>query len=464
MKPVKNLLSVSLILVLGSAAASGQKYLEPLFLRFPQMLGETTVKGVERSVMIDGVIKGAIPVVTGNFLLETGALPSLHLDDLDVTYIRSSDPGVPNQVIFEPIVYPPAKTYQVGPHPVTLSPAAGIYKNEITQAFNRTLSDTQFPVYGPLDKQFTAQVAADYVKQIDVISVWKNQFRSSLRSDIVRGNFPYERFLPFQKTDVIYLGISHERMIENDTVNWVRAIARKYPTRNIYFATEYVWDNLVFPKDDQVVPVKIVRTKEELLYRMDSIAEYKEYAFLQRILDLNVAGEQPRIAVVGVEPATTMLAKVEQESPFRLSDRLLSHRLVTLSTSEVGMAKRNEIWAAHIRQILEQDENALVVVCGGAKHMEYSSRFSLPSLLSDLNGFAIAQVSRRGKVGINPVLTLLDDENYRSFVTEVVNKGPLLQARYVLQFKSPTPDGRYTPEELAPFKQAVGADVVVVMP
>ena len=239
-------------------------------------------------------------------------------------------------------------------------------------------------------------------------------------------------------------------------VNWVRAIKRKFPTRNIYFATEYVWDTTIPRTAEDIAPIKILRNKQQLLLHLEE-ADYHRYSFLQDVIDEGVP-------VVGIEPTSAMIAEVYQEAGIQLYDELLYQRFENLATSEVGLAKRNKIWEAHVRQIREQDPDALVVVCGGAQHLAYSSSYSLPQLLEDLKGFVIMQVNRSGKESINPILSKLEDRSYQQFVREAARSADRTDARYVLTFKSPTDEGARTPENLATFKRVVGADVVVVVP
>lgn len=425
----------------------GQKYLEPIILGVPRVIEDGAVKSLTQNAL-----RPAVPALTGKFLTQAGVLPSLHFDDLNVNYLYSSKPSLPNRVVLEPVFYPEETTHLLGKNEVKLSPAAGLYEAQIMQ---HSLSEKLFPVSGPLDKDLTASAARNYAQQIDVIAALRNEFYASLHSELFQDFFPYERYLPSQKPDIIYLGVAHAPAVESDMVNWVRAIKRRYPTRNIYFATEYVWDTLVPSSAQEVAPVKILRNKQQLLLQMDAEEDYQQYHFLQDIIDEG-------IPVVGIEPTVALLAQVEKEAGLHLHDELLFVRFENLATSEVGMALRNKIWAEHIRQIRAQDDNALVVVCGGAQHVTYSVRNSLPYLLGDLKGVVILQVTRRGKEALNPILSQLEDRTYQQFMRRDARRvGP--DSRYVLTLKSPQA-GQGPSANLDYFRRAIGADVTVIVP
>ena len=449
----KHFIFTGLIFVLGPSLGFSQKYLEPIILGMPRALEKAAARSVTQKAL-----SVTLPALTEEFLVEAG-LPSLHFDDLNVNYLYGPKPSIPNRVAFEPLVFPPAVTDAVGKNKVPLSPAAALQEERFTRLFNTTLSVEQFPVNGPLDKDFTALTVSNHAGQIDIVASLRKEFYSSLRSDLfhpLREDFPYDRYVPSQNLDVIYLGVAHYGHVENNIVNWVRAIKRKYPTRHIYFATEYVWDTSIPRTAEDIAPIKILRNKQQLLLQLEE-ADYHRYSFLQSVIDEGVP-------VVGIEPTTTMLAEAYKEAGVHLFDELIILRLNNLATSEVGLVKRNQIWAEHIRQIRAQDPDALVIVCGGAQHVAYSSSYSVPQLLKELKGFVIVQLHRLGKEALNPVLSQLEDRTYQQFVREAARSADRTDAHYVLTFKSPTEEGPRTSENLTSFKRAVGADVVVVVP
>ena len=442
------------------------KFVFPILLLLPVFsFGEgALIKGVARMANVPG--KVLVPFLTRDFLKKSGILLQPY-NDVWVNYypnvlnettqenISSLAGTQANLVTIDPIVFPEAQKYDVGNNSVYLSPAAGVYQTEILWPVVFSLKDSQYPALSNLDQYVSARAANRKGGLVEQKTLVHNEFYASMQSGISEENFPYRSFLPSQKTDILFLGIAHTPEIEEDVINWVRAVKAHYTDRTIYFATEYVWDTIDPAYIKNLPPTKILRTEADLRAQFVSEPAYRQRAFLKDIIE--------EVPIVGIDPTTAMLDLAQREAS---KARWLPAHLVSMyeeiATSEAGMELRNKAWAKHIADIFEKDPNALVLVMGGANHIAYSAvNKGVPGLLSDFNSFTILQVNREGKKIINPVMAHLEDRAYQHFAQLAQTND---QARYILTFKQPTGEIGKTVEDFNMYKEILGADVLIVVP
>ena len=445
----KHFIFAGLIFVLVPTFGFGQ----PLVNNLMRGLGKAAVK----EAVIPGVAKQVIPAVTSDYLLKEGVLSTAAFDDVTVDYFRNSKPNSPSIVTFQPITYPLEKNIVIGDkHSVLVPPSLA----EDAHFFNKSnlflLSEKNFPNYAGIDEKNAYNNVKFQVKLADDITRFlRKEFYSSLRTELVGESFPYEKYLPSERIGMIAIGVQHGAAVEQDAVNWVRAIKRKYPTRHIYFATEYVWDSQSPHPSSYLPPLKILRDADQLKAQLLSEEDFYNYSFLQEVIEEGVP-------VVGIEPEMSLLAAVGEETGFDLTDELLYIRYQQFATSAAGMEFRNKKWVEHLHQIRQQDPEALIIVYGGAEHMSYSSVYSIPRQFEQDNCFTILQIESDGKKLISPLLASLEDRLYQQFVRRDASRvGP--DTRYVLTFKEPSENGPIPPQ-LSMFKDAIGADVLVVFP
>ena len=276
-------------------------------------------------------------------------------------------------------------------------------------------------------------------------------FYSSLRSEVFEGTLPYHQYLPSKAVDYIYVGEVHENpLIQEELVNLLAAVKRLYPSRNVYLATEYVWESLerTLLRDAGELPLAIAHDKKELRAILED-EQYVSYQFLHQAINMGipVVGLEPRVFTAEYSniygSATTPMRKAYERRSF--------------ATSELGMDMRNERWVKHIQQIRAQDPNALVVVHGGAQHTSFHT---LNSVANKLGGesFSVMLLDWRAKDITNPVLATMDDQRFLWRQFEQASDG-----KYVLSFKEADPSVGRTPKKLDEFKHSLGANMIVFL-
>lgn len=337
--------------------------------------------------------------------------------------------------------------YSVGGKPVSISGPFMKYVPYFPQLDAKaTLRKENFPrLWGENNRILRASLAHS-MQRIAAVEKQSALFYSALRSRVFDGDIPYDQYLPFESVDFVYVGELHENpMMQEELLSILQTLQRHYPNRNIYLATEYVWDAADISKGETSA-LAIVRNKQELL---DLIGKrlYVDFFFLHKALKMG-------IPVVGLEPYVALTKEAAENAGVPL-EKAGSYRRI-LAGSEAGMEMRNQKWVEYIRQIKAQDPNALVVVHAGAQHLSYHN---VSSVANKLNGkaFSVMLLDFRRKE-TNPILAMLEDKIslWREF-SEAHN------GKYVLSFKEPNPQQGLTSSQLDEFKRSIGADMVVFL-
>lgn len=271
-------------------------------------------------------------------------------------------------------------------------------------------------------------------------------FYSSLRSDVLDGTLPYHKYLPADGVDYIFVGeVHHNPLIQEELIRLLQVLKNRYPTRNVYLATEYAWDAQRRSSLEEEIPLAIARDKKELRTLLGN--DYVNLFFLHKAIENG-------IPVVGLEPRFAMANEVIKHTGVDDPARLQMY-IRRLSVSEIGIQMRNKRWAKHIAQIRAQDPNALVVVHGGGHHISLHNLFSVPNMLRGKK-FTMMLIDWRGKEITAPLLSKLDDQN---FLAEQFAKAK--EGKYLIYFKRPNASVGRTPGQLQLFKHAFGADMFI---
>ena len=257
--------------------------------------------------------------------------------------------------------------------------------------------------------------------------------------------------LPSSPIDYVFVGeIHYNPLMHEELLELLRAVKAKYPSRNVYLATEYGWESNDWLDVFFDLPPLAKATNQKELRELLGDSKYVELKFLHDAINEG-------IPVVGLEPRLASLQYVSMELPGKPSSSRALARMKEFATSAYGLKWRNERWIKHIEQIRKEDPNALVVVHGGAQHTSFHE---LTSVANQLKGksFSVALMDERGREMNNPVYATLEDQQFiwHHFESAYEN-------RYVLAFKKPDVSKGLTPENLELFKQALGADVVVYL-
>lgn len=273
-------------------------------------------------------------------------------------------------------------------------------------------------------------------------------FYHTLHTDVFDGTVPYHRFLPAKAVDYIYVGeVHYNYKVQEELLRFLHVVKNRYPTRNIYLATEYVWETRDFSHLDEELPLALATNQAQLEMLMGTDYAKPTSAFLKKAIDMG-------IDVVGLEPCMAMRFETQMHTqvtdPVRL--RRLRH---TYSASALGMQQRNEKWILHINQIRKMDPDALVVVHGGAAHVSAHNLTAVPHQLEG-SSFSVMLFDQRAKEISNPILARMEDEVFMERQFDEAKEG-----KYVISLKKPDGSAGRTPEDLEVYKESFGTDVVV---
>ena len=333
--------------------------------------------------------------------------------------------------------------------PVYLPPALVDYAPFLTQLReSASMMPWTFPTLWKENQQLLEASLKNSVARVEAVENNSQLFYASLRSEVFQGTVPYYRFLPSKAVDYIYVGEVHENpLVHEELINFLGQVKRRYPQRNVYLATEYVWESQQISTLKEKLPLAIARNKEELFQLLQE--DYTNFQFLHQAIEM-------KIPVVGLEPFLAILQEARSKGTADVVQDYSRNRR-KLSLSELGMQLRNERWAEHIRQIRQEDPNALVVVHGGAQH---TSLHNLVSVSNKLKGssFSLMILDWRVKDTTNPVVARLDDQQ---FMWRKFEENP--EAKYVLSLKEPAPSFGRTLKDLKAFRRALGADMILFL-
>lgn len=312
-------------------------------------------------------------------------------------------------------------------------------------------TDQQLPQFRPINnallrKEFENKIALIARSQQD-----EPLFYSSLKSEIVRGPFGYDSYLPQERLDYVYIGETHRTpRIWEDIEQILLTLQQREPARKIYFATEYVADepyakNRLFSSP---AGLRVVRDAQDPVF--------SGYPFLTKIV---AAG----IAVVGLEPLNAMIHEVSGitgQDFDKLSveeKKSFESQRVLFGASPVGMALRNKKWKEVLRSLRQQEPDGLIVVHSGGAHVRTDELLSLPQNM----GGRYVVFSFVGNAYQNYLPPVLQRINLSPAI--VRDFGETLDNRVVFSIKGEDISKGRGPEEIEAFKKAMGADVVVLV-
>ena len=298
------------------------------------------------------------------------------------------------------------------------------------------------------------RVVQEKGEQLEILDKNFDDFLDSLEVKKAPGNVPYMDYLP-EELDVLYVGVEHAKPVEKETYNIVKAVQEKYEGRNIYLATEYVpntpsikMGDLLSGKYEDWNALNVITTGKELTAQIGP-QECMRYKFLLQTLNEGVP-------VVGIEPNAARIHALQKNHHEAVTAGNIDLLDRTLGTSYYGMNMRNEHWARHIKELRAQDPNALIIVMGGAEHLDESIFMAVNRNVKDVSSFTI-HLQRRETMGSFPNVFSLSAKEFNQKVTQHLGA----QDRYILSFKNQV---RADAAKLEQYKPLMGADAIVVLP
>ena len=186
----------------------------------------------------------------------------------------------------------------------------------------------------------------------------------------IQGRVNYFPLLPADSR-LIVLGEYHDTAwIMEEVENAVTQIQQAYPSRTIYYASEFIYAH---PQEEFYV-----LGQTELKRGFGAVPSYEALAKYLA---------QKGVRVIGLEDPALRIEKIPKLRP---EDVLARKQWLWNAVSPVGMSERNQYWVRRIRAIYRNDPNALVVVHAGNAHACYNHFRSIPWLLKDLKPFVIS--------------------------------------------------------------------------
>lgn len=318
------------------------------------------------------------------------------------------------------------------------------------------LSPTLFPYYSKMNSALYTRIAQTNMERLLAVDL-HSSFYSALRLNYFENAIPWERYLPSTLDDItyFYVGEMHENPLIYDTLlDLLHTLRRRYPSRKIYFATEYLPDTLFPAPIAQTVPVNILSNPRELEMIGTFDARCERFPFLRQI-------SKDGFPIVGLEPIIQMQLEFEKEiSDKKINEEDLGELEAVFTNSELSFTLRSNVWVNHLKELHAKDPTALIVVHGGAAHLNYWEATSVPRILPE-KAFSILLLDERlDSVFVTPSLADLNKEV--SLVQNLV-QNEKTNGRYVLSLKQPDLTVGRTPEDLREFREGLGTDMAVII-
>ena len=310
--------------------------------------------------------------------------------------------------------------------------------------YGLTLPEELFPNYARLDEQASERWLRNVVNNFEKWAPHETEFLKYLKREVYQ-TIPWENYFPTEPVDFIFAGETHRDYdVHQSIFQLVKALRKRNPNRRMIFATEYVGDTLEKSTfADRPAPV-LLRTKEEL----DRALKGRKGPTLQILEDVMNLG----IDIVGIEPDSALEDAFLKERGLTEMTEAEMENFYMFARSKVIVKERNRKWVEHLEDLHAQYPDALIVVHGGAAHMNRNTLFSVPNLLKE-KSFVVQNITMENLVYISPSFyqEICRTESPKSF--------DKAEAKKVISFK---------PEfyQLAPdmqelYKKAWGADVIV---
>ena len=454
-----------------------------------KILGEGSLKAAERgaSTLFESNVAKAISSQVSRNVPQAAALPAIK--GIDPAWVRAWQAGKipPVNVLYGERTahltsFPPPPQVEIMIGKEYFSPftqgVSPLYEYGEQNALDTSWIAT--PAYEQMN-DFIRRENLLYKTRIVRAQVKNKHFYASLRSQVVQGEIPFRHILPSQRLDRLYVLVQHGPQIEAQIVSLLRAARQKYPQRPIVLATEYVWDNAgrILPTDGadpslllrvadrkgQEGALRLARNQQEL----ENIAEgdYDLFPFLRYAID-------DKIPVVGLEPghAFSFIVVKEMAQAYHVSPQVIASFVTPdtleeyfrgLSASEVGMRLRNERWEENLVRIEEQFPGALIVVVGGAAHLSYAEKYSVPNITRrGGKSFSVMLIGQEGRDVVSPLFSGLDERLYEQFMR--LSQSDPNSLYYILSLKEPRAESLHTEQDVQEARRTIGADTIVVFP
>ncbi len=310
--------------------------------------------------------------------------------------------------------------------------------------YGRTLPKDLFPNYARLDEQASERWLRNVINNFEKWAPHETEFLKYLKDEVYQ-TIPWEKYLPTEPVDFIFAGEAHNNYdVHQSIFQLVKALRKQNPNRRMIFATEYVGDTLEKSTFADHPATVLLRTKEEL----NRALKGRKGPVLQILEDVMDLG----IDLVGIEPDSALVDAFLKERGLTEMTEAEMKNFYIFARSKVIVKERNRKWVEHLEDLHAQYPDALIVVHGGAAHMNRNTLFSVPNLLKE-KSFVVQNLPIENLHRISPSFyqEICTTESPESFVKA--------EAKEVISFK---------PEfyQLAPdmqelYKKAWGADVIV---
>ncbi len=169
---------------------------------------------------------------------------------------------------------------------------------------------------------------------------------------------------------LIMVGENHyQQAVIDEVITLLQQLRRRYPKRPIYYASEFIYAN-------SSTGMRVLRTSEEIEYYTAGNLFYWEASGRAFDTGVNVVG-------LGNPELLYSRSLSVNKTPF------LESEVAWKALSPAGVRDRNSFWAEIIREIYEQDPDALVVVHAGWGHTNYTQLNALSFMLKNFKPFVI---------------------------------------------------------------------------
>ena len=233
------------------------------------------------------------------------------------------------------------------------------------------------------NQQIQKELVRKWVSRDFYASQRLREIQKGVSFDTVSNKINYAKYLP-KDARLIMLGEVHEiawmvEQVEEAILQFKKA----HPDKKIYYASEFI----------DATPGKEVYVLLDR-YDVENLANKRPHyqKITKRLLEAGVE-------VVGLENPAVAQTLRQLKPEEILTDSKQGWQLI----SAQAMQQRNAYWAQIIRQIYQQDPQAVVFVHAGLGHTDYNQPYSLPWILKEYAPFVI-EFSGMGMERVNTLL------------------------------------------------------------
>ena len=268
------------------------------------------------------------------------------------------------------------------------------------------------------NRQELRRTVRNWLERDFYAAAYLEPLRKNMAIQALQGPLDYAQLIP-RGTRLILLGEVHQHdWMVNEVERAVLQLQKTYPNKHVYYASEFV----DAPAAGRLYVLQDARDVEHVV---------RKRPYYRPLTERLVAAG---VRVVGLENPALSEEFVQMRSQ-QLVFRRTAFAWKTVSAS--ALKERNQYWTRIIRQIYQQDPQALVVVHAGLGHTDYNHANSLPWMLKEFTPFVV-EFSQPGMEDLNTLLKrhVPVDPQTRQKVQSWKEQNPLRPIYLVRQFKS----------------------------